>query len=374
MTQKIDNLTSLRCFAAWSIVFYHLQGVVLPMPSMPQFALGVSFFFVLSGFILAVVYNGMTWADLPRFYLHRIARIWPVHLFMMAVVMFLFDPFGLLSEFWRPVILLNAVLLHAWIPQSGHVFSMNPVSWSISTELAFYLVFPLLVMFRPVWKSVSIVALLVGLLLLGIDRLGGPIVSSPPWVNSVEVFILQNPAIRLLEFAVGVLAGDLFVRRGALSRRGGTVLEMLVLATLAVFVLSNGSVSAWLGASLSPVIGLWYGQSGGLLVFAALIYVFALQRGALSAALKCRPLVFLGEISFCTYMVHYPIILYGRKSAWMDQAPWQVVALFVVLATLVASWLVWYSVERPGRKWIAGLYSPAARRDREVLRARLEAD
>ena len=57
INKKLDALTSLRFIAATMIVFYHMKGFALFGFSGPSFlAQGVSFFFVLSGFILAYVY------------------------------------------------------------------------------------------------------------------------------------------------------------------------------------------------------------------------------------------------------------------------------------------------------------------------------
>lgn len=353
--QKIDNLTSLRFIAAWAIVFYHMQSVILPIPSMPQFALGVSFFFVLSGFILSVVYRDLKPEGIPKFYLNRFARVWPVHIFMLFVVMFLFDPFALLSEFWRPVIALNSVLLHSWLPQPGYVFSMNPVSWSISTELAFYLAFPLIILSKRVGLVVLAMAVAICSTLLWIDSQGWPLTASSPWENSIEVFILQNPAVRGLEFAVGVLAGRIFVSRGPLKTSAITAIELLVAAGVVVFGMTVPLVSSWIKDAGSLTLSLWYGQSGGMIIFAAVIYVFASEGGLVSKVLKAKPLVILGEISFCTYMVHYPIILFCQKSGWMERASWEYVATMVVASTLVASWVVWYAVEKPARKLIVSL-------------------
>ena len=89
----IDGLTSLRFFAALAIVFHHARGLVFPdsfMPGVPL-AAGVSFFFVLSGFILSYVYTGrLEKVGLYNFYTSRFARLWPAHIFTFALVLALF--------------------------------------------------------------------------------------------------------------------------------------------------------------------------------------------------------------------------------------------------------------------------------------------
>src|SRR5512135_575734 len=92
--RKLDALTSLRFIAAATIVLHHSKGNFgFSETAFSNFSLdhGVSFFFVLSGFILAYVYpklNGPGHAG--RFLLARFARIWPAHLFTFAMVFLLF--------------------------------------------------------------------------------------------------------------------------------------------------------------------------------------------------------------------------------------------------------------------------------------------
>ncbi len=146
--EKLHPLTTLRFFAAAMIVVYHSAGL-FGFPE--QFHINiyldqaVSFFFVLSGFILTYVYPRLdTFRDCRRFWFARFARVWPAH-----IAAFIF--FGCLLGFSVStstsvlVTAFNLLLVQAWIPIEKIFFSYNPVSWSISTELAFYLAFPVLI-------------------------------------------------------------------------------------------------------------------------------------------------------------------------------------------------------------------------------------
>jgi peptidoglycan/LPS O-acetylase OafA/YrhL len=118
--QRLDALTSLRFF----IVIYHSANLFgLSLNSGNYFALGqaVSFFFVLSGFILAYVYPKLeNWSQISRFWCARIARIWPVLLasFFLA--------YWLLPAGWdSTIVLANILMIHAWIPFPKYFFSYN---------------------------------------------------------------------------------------------------------------------------------------------------------------------------------------------------------------------------------------------------------
>src|SRR5438270_7928300 len=100
--------------------------------------IGVSFFFVLSGFVL-------TWstADIParRFWWLRFARIWPAQALVAALV-FVFLMQGRPPD-W-PGRAADFLLVQSWWPSSDVYFGGNGVSWSLSCEAFFYVVFPAL--------------------------------------------------------------------------------------------------------------------------------------------------------------------------------------------------------------------------------------
>ena len=98
----------------------------------------MSFFFVLSGFILVYVYPSLdTFSDIRRFWVARFARLWPVHFaaFLLLVV--------LLHKGLSLSALLNLAMINSWIPFIPYYMSYNWVSWAIATEFAFYLSFSL---------------------------------------------------------------------------------------------------------------------------------------------------------------------------------------------------------------------------------------
>src|SRR4051794_30823970 len=92
---KIDTLTSLRFFAAFAIVLYHIP-VTLPKlyngNAFLLFGYGVDFFFVLSGYVLGVTYGYREQFDTADYFRRRFARIYPVYLLTTAAWAVLFVP------------------------------------------------------------------------------------------------------------------------------------------------------------------------------------------------------------------------------------------------------------------------------------------
>ena len=371
---RLPALTSLRFFAAAMIVAYHAHACAL-LPGVPEWLAalplrqGVSFFFVLSGFILTYVYGGLTARGLPGFWRARWARIWPAHL--AALGLFLLVVPGELRPLSAPVLqtMANVGMVHAWIPSESYYFSFNAVSWSISTEFAFYLMFPLLLwkLGKAWWVNLLVGA---GLLLAmvawgnhlaaGVQTAGLSAADFDYRMEKELMFaVYVNPLARVLEFIVGMTTALAFARfgtRGPAGRGAATVVEVgAVGLVVAGLVASRGVAEA-----LLPVVGeagrIWLTYAGGsMLPVAVLIFVMAQQRGWVSRVLAWPVLVWLGEISYSVYLVHQLLLRYmelhkDAAGAVPAGVRWVVYGVTVVVLASV----IWLLVERPLRAVLTG--------------------
>ena len=351
----IPVLTTLRFPAAFAIVLFHfLSYTPCPKWIWEGFGAGVSFFYVLSGFIL--YYN---YADLPDrgfFWVARFARIWPVHLFCLALAFGLL-PFSWLDGHasWPTTLPANILLLHAWLPFQGSVLSYNGVSWSLSVEAFFYLCFPWLL---GLMKSRGPAPLLIGSFALGFVIVVLATIFLPHQAAFVWPF---NPATRLFEFVLGMAACHWWSHEGAESRKAATWsgYEALGLATSIGFVVIvpvvlhalgiDGLVDAWLGSEL-PVAG-----------FAAMIWIFAHQAGALSRALSSRVCEWFGEISFALYMCHQLILRWLNPNVMHDAVDATAFFLPYLAACLLMAAAIFHLVETPARRAIVAAWKRRAK-------------
>lgn len=356
---RLDQLTALRFFAALMIVVHHSQSMMGLGSLGVNLGQGVSFFFVLSGFILTYVYPRLdTLRDNGRFLRARVARIWPAH-----AASFLLG-FVLVPYAWEPATALaNLLLVHAWIPQSAYYFSYNSVSWSVSTEAFFYLAFPLLILgWQRTWR-IKFVAACVGLaaMLIIVDRLGLPDYGSPPGPESRMAtrhgLVYIHPATRIFEFILGMVAATVWQKyRRPLGAATSTVLELAALLVCVVALaygprIAHAAEEAFSNAALT----LWLGHSGALLAFAVLIAVMANGGGRVSRVLATPALVLAGEISFSIYLLHQMLLtVLSRHLALLTNIPALVVAIGYLVVLLSLSYLMWVWVEVPGRRWLLG--------------------
>ncbi|MCZ4496941.1 MAG: acyltransferase 3 [Thermoleophilia bacterium] len=385
--RELPALTSLRFFAALYVVVHHLINIALLhtqgadadraatwyLAWGTQGHVGVTFFFVLSGFILAWCYHrsfGTATGEARtrttrRFWRARFARVWPLH----AAMFLAFVPLAILeagtsiqalfTTVWQGA--LNVTLLHAWWPfggADGLADSFNAPSWTLSVEALFYLAFPAiaaLLVHRLRWGVAQLAILAVGawLLLGGVGLLVADL-DTGEWIMRVL------PATRLVDFVVGVALGLAVVQRlqrAHLHARPATPPTSLRWTLLEAFTLAAACASPLVWAlAASDVLPDTLGTSWfHLPAIAAAILVASLERGAISRRLLAwRPLVWLGEVSYAMYLVHLFIVLAAYRAGLYDiVGPWAASALLVVVSIAVSG-VVHERFEKPMRARLVG--------------------
>jgi peptidoglycan/LPS O-acetylase OafA/YrhL len=342
----LHPLTSLRFFAAAAIVVGHILPTVVGVPGDGRYGLGVGFFFVLSGFILTYVYRDFAGHSVWAFYLARIARLWPVHLVTFLIAALILQPDLLRSPVHLMTALINVLMLQSWLPISGLVFSWNAPSWSISVELWFYIFFPFLAASRRLWIWFALLAIIAATIVMTV-----PVGPSKAFQFSFVHMVMQHPAVRIVEFAAGVAAGRLF-NAGKRLRWTGTGLEIAALLAVGIYAWTSPAVNQEIARSGFPALGVWYSQSGGFIVFAFAMFVFAQNEGKISRILSWPLLVLLGEISFSTYMLHQLIMRYASVHQWSSTLGTPLAVLVVLFLIYGGSYLLWRLIERPCRQAI----------------------
>jgi peptidoglycan/LPS O-acetylase OafA/YrhL len=342
----VPPLTGIRALAALLVLGLHADqnvpaGIGAVMPFLARGYLGVDFFFVLSGFIITHVYlasqarpNGHS---VKIFLWHRFIRLYSVHVTVLACLVALIliarvagVPLNNPQDWRLADIPWHLALLHAWgvIAAPG----WNAPSWSISAEWFAYLLFPLM---APVLIGVRgvLVALAIAVAALVVTAL---LFALAGW--SLNIWVGAPALVRV--------TGE-FVCGAALCRA-------VALGT----GLSNGG-GDWLGAGAFTVflIGASVGLDDFALVvlLAAFIFGAATSDGALARTLGSGPLVWLGEVSYSIYMVHFPALLVVRRlwerlgfAGW--EASGKAMAFLATLALVIAlAALLFYAVERPVR-------------------------
>ncbi|WP_395397415.1 acyltransferase [Novosphingobium sp. BL-8A] len=344
---RLAPLTSLRFFAALLVLLSHL--VFLQSSQSPalragfdqllrQGACGVTFFFILSGFILAYAYEqAIADRDVPLgVYLYRrVVRIFPLHLIVaLAVLAYLTwrgDPPPLQA------IALNLGLLHSWSPNPFVHYSLNGPSWSLSNELFFYALFPWLVKLDR--------RLLGWLFIAGMAVIAVGACLAALWTGGYSPFVdwlfYVFPITRLFEFVAGILLCHAW-RRGAGRSWAGSGTEVLLTLSIPAIMFAV----EWFAVPL-----VFRYQLVFILPMSALILVFAHGRGALSHLLRSPALQLLGEASFALYLIHRPMIIFMARWAGHGAASDVALAGAMLVLTIPASIAVYLLLDRPLEQW-----------------------
>lgn len=309
----IKPLTSLRFFFAIMIFAFHLDIIIhesnsdilkwLHVSIFKEGFIGVSFFFLLSGFILAYNYKESLLTKTQSrhsFFVARFARIYPLH-----ILCFLFAlPFGIdsISNTGDLIknIILNITLTQSFSFNPETIFSFNSPSWSISNEMFFYILFPFLLYpityltkHRFRYISLLIFISIIPLLIFYISK---------SECDFFDQLFYINPFMRIFDFILGILVFNLYENiknKRYISSVNFTYLEIFSLAILLLFLL------------FSPHIPQGYRFSCYYwLPISLLILTFSFQKGVISSLLSHKKLIFLGEISFGFYMIHLLVIRY----------------------------------------------------------------
>jgi peptidoglycan/LPS O-acetylase OafA/YrhL len=352
--RRLEALTTLRFFAALHVTLFHLlaQGEWgLPGPLLDLVRAGpvsVSFFFVLSGFILTQAYADRPPHRAPVAYTRsRFARIYPLYLLGLL----------LMAPWWFSLgggtaapSLASLALVQAWWPPWSNAW--NAPAWSLSVEAFFYVLFPLVLPWtlrvsRGVLWGVAgagwLVMLGASFAYVGLAPDGLATVdasSSAFWLDALKF----HPLVRLPEFIVGLALGRA-ARDGARLPEGlGVVAVLALFAALSVSsrvpfpVLHNGL--------LTPL-------------FAVVILGAGTTRSATARrVLEHRALVTMGEASYALYILQTPVLGFThaavRRVLPAETAHTAPFAALGLVAALVASVLAWRFVERPAREWLLG--------------------
>lgn len=342
MTRELRQLTGVRGLAALAVVLYHLRSAIAGLPApveavLAKGYLAVDFFFMLSGFVIWLAWHdrvaGRTW----HFWRKRIARIWPLHLAMLgfAVALALLaaargrpDPAFPWAE-----LPLHLLLLQQWGTTTA--LHWNDPAWSISAELAAYLLFPLLV--RALdwrrWPASALIATAAAILVILHLVMAAPTLGTDiPRLGLVRC---------LAEFATGTIVAALHVRTGRAT-------PPLLVGTLLL-------AAAVAGAPETLVVPA---------AFAALLLALARHEGN---PLATRPLHWLGEISYAIYLLHFLLWKAVRLLLPTPLAPPWVVALYIGVL-LAGAHLLYRRLELPAQRRINALEPERSFRQRIAAR------
>lgn len=365
MKTSIPALTSLRFFAAAMIVIQHSASYFHILEDFTRtFTLiqGVTFFFVLSGFILTYSHSNLSGAgNSIKFIWARISRVWPAHIFTMGLLYYLWVyPYATGLVVTTEQTLLSATLTQAWSQLPSNFFAFNGVAWTLSVEMFFYAMFPLLILnFSKTWHIKLAISFAFAMAAVFIAISTDAPAYAPGDVVTTASWVYIWPPARLFEFVLGMVAGQAFLFYGNKVKESRIKFTGLV-ALLVIFAGSYymPAIGWFLSGEdlIGPALKGWITVSSSSLFYAVGLFLLASSTGIVTSILSWRPLVLLGEISFSIYLIHQLIIRSLMiNPTWTDGVDPVVVMIGYWIATLSASYLMWVLIEKPCQRMMLRL-------------------
>jgi peptidoglycan/LPS O-acetylase OafA/YrhL len=354
----LPALTGIRTLLAIFIILFHFTpphlGLLYPIINNGYVFVGV--FFLISGYVLTYNYADRAGTLVKReFWLARASRLYPVYLLVLLIsVRMLQEEWHARShmEFWQGII-LTPFVLQGWSPSLATFW--NTVAWTLSSEVVLYAAFPWLI--RAPWpkRPLHLVLLLLGLWIIGLiphslylllnpDHIVGPVdrYSSTQLIR----FLKYTPLPYVCTFLTGVTLGKLQLAL-TLTPRQRLILSAVSLAAVGIFFYTLVLRTPYLlmhAGIMTPV-------------FAALVLGLSGPH-PISALFSWRPLLLIGESSYCLYLLHFNVFqllhIYHvpERLHLLRLDPWLSYGILILLALAA-----FHFVENPARKAILSRFS-----------------
>ncbi len=344
----LPGLDGIRAIAVIAIIIFHLNPKWLPGGF-----LGVDTFFVISGYLIAMLlineYEKTGTINILQFWIRRMKRLFPPVLFMILIVIqyIIFFDQSLLYQLKKDVIAALLYISNWWYIFDGlsyfESFEARPLEhlWSLAIEEQFYLLFPLtLMLLLNKWSKKKILLLFFVVSLLSAILM---LTLYDPAANVSRIYFGTDT--RLQTLLLGVMCAFIwpaFKLKQDAPRILVVIIDFLGFIGLIVLMYSIYKLSehsAFLFNGGFYVLG----------IFTLLIIMAAVHPSSImSRLLGIKPLTVIGKYSYSLYLWHYPVIVLMQKHFVQGQVPIYIHISSVIL-TIVLAVFSYKLIERPYR-------------------------
>ncbi|WP_269499876.1 acyltransferase family protein [Castellaniella sp. S9] len=337
------DVQGLRAIAVLAVVLFHYENNILPGGYV-----GVDIFLVISGYLITQqlytrkVSNRHSSASyLLKFYAGRIKRIIPAYFVMLATITTVAKILFTSVDYRYFADSLKATALfvsNQYFSSVGDYFAPElaeqPLlhTWSLSVEMQFYLLLPVLVLLMAKRRFEKIIPFICLSLVLVAE-----------WRMRVDGYV-QETYFALYSRAPEFLAGSWLAvsKNGDLWRvRKANVMFLIGIFLVLVSLFSIDNTTLFPGlSSVMPVVGA--------------ILIISAKNSTLNFILSNRPMVWVGFLSYSIYLWHWSVLAIIRYYSGTSQLDQKTTIIFI-LSTLIFSCLSFYLIEEPARKsrWLS---------------------
>lgn len=344
----LPALTGVRAMAAGMVCLFHTNPFTERVFGKTihgffnEFHVGVTFFFVLSGFLIAFRYQDQTKIDLRKYFQNRFARIYPVYFLLTGV------SFALQFAHGRPLdgtaalsYFMNITLLRGFFEE--FYFSGLLQGWSLTVEETFYLIAPVsfLLIRRTKYSLLLLPLLFIVLGALLVDLFSPAAEANLGFFGSFSFMLSYTFFGRAAEFFVGIglaMIYQRYLKKGGLSqplsRRPWFTTGGLLFCAASIMLIASFATPAS-GHGIDTLPGKWVNNLVLPLGIAAFYWGLLSEQSAIRRLFSTSLLGALGRSSYAFYLIHLMVI------------SWYPNFVFVWVVSVVLSLLIFYFVEEP---------------------------
>lgn len=372
----LPALTGIRFFAIFHIFLFHLvslyysekpegmEGMLSGFDDAPKILVTIaangwmstSLFFLLSGFILAYLYwgeDGRLVMPRRRFWLLRAARIYPIHLIVMTLILVTQVPWhlsqGMSFSKLIPSALATLALVQAWVPPWIPLWSWP--TWTISALVFLYLITPWLMgVLSRLSRRQMIVALFAMPFISIIPTVGYAVrqAAGAPWSMNVDMFIANTPLFWVPYYAAGMLMTRVFsLSRFKPNPSRASWFAWGDVAFLAVFALACVP-------GIEQPLKFFIRQGLLMPLFVVMVLDLARGKGVMARVFSLPGTGFLGQTGYSIFIWQSIVLMFTFVSFMVSPAigPYQIwIAVTLIMALAIPStWLIEKPIARAIRR------------------------
>ena len=335
--KRLEGIQILRAIAFLEIFLGHC-GVQWCAASF-----GVSIFVILSGFCMAINYLpkvdklSLNPVQCVKFSVSKIKKLYPLHLMMLAVIYVLVKMPT--SGHAIPRMIREILLVKCWTTHSEDYFSYNGVAWYLATHFYVCMMAPYVMHLvakiknkKQTWTiGIVIYAVMFGIGLF-FSKFTVPVGDGfAKWVTYI------CPFYRMLDFTLGALLGWGYLNFRNQAIENKTKVQLLEIFALTAFVLFEYSYLPIKENYMGIGYNVYFVPASVLIV-----WVFAINGGFITKLLNNRVLLWIGNISGFTFLIHQ-VVLRGLQMyvirSHMGAAYVPLLVIFTFLITIAVAYL-----------------------------------
>ncbi len=327
-----NSLTGIRAIAAYMVYLHHFN----PIPKnyvvhniVNEMHIGVTLFFVLSGFLIAYRYLDLDNFSFRNYLINRVARIYPMY-FLLTTLTFLPLLYYNFNNGQLLIYGLNITMLRGFF--ENFKFSGIAQGWSLTVEETFYFLAPIFFFFIKRNKIYLVIlpflSIIVGIILVlffsKIDFYG--------FFSSFEFMFNYTFFGRCAEFFIGISLAVIYKIDLPILKRFKHYTYVGIIFTIISLILLTalkGDFDFGIRHPIGKIVNTLFLPTFGILM---LYYGLLKERTLISEILSNKLFVLLGKSSYIFYLIHMGIFVSAlRKLDIISKTPFSYLLLFIIL-------------------------------------------